>query len=878
MKSKSLWLVVVVSGFFVVSAPATIRYVAPNSATPLPPYTSWATAATNIQPAVEAALSGDVVLVTNGIYQTGTRTIAGVNRVAVDSKTVTILSVNGPAVTVIKGSWDPATNGPAAVRCVYLASGSVLSGFTLTNGATAASGTTFGGGVYCQSVSAVVSNCIITGNGAASDGGGGYSGTYLNCKISGNASFNNGGGINGGAVKNCVITGNSAKTGGGTYGNLPENCTIAGNVAAVEGGGVDGASTGAMNNCIVYGNTAPSGSNNIFIKMNNCCTVPVIGSANNFTNAPIFVDPATGNFHLQPWSPCINAGNNSLVTDSADLDGNPRIAGGTVDMGAYEFQSTVRFVNVSNPAPVSPFTNWAMAATNIQDAIDAANAGDFILVSNGVYKTGGRAAYGVATNRVTVDKAVTVQSVNGAAATIIAGAGNRGTPGIRGVYLTNGAALIGFTLTNGTTRFSGDVVNEQSGGGVWCETGGVIVSNCVFTGNYANQNGGGAFRGTLFNCLLTNNIGNRGAGACSNSLFNCVLTKNFALFQNLDSGGGAIYSSLSNCLLVANSCDGGGGGAAFSSLTSCVVSNNTGNTAGGGVCMGIANDCLISSNRTFNSGGGAYSNLLNNCVLKNNLANGNGGGAYNSALDNCTVISNKAAFAPGAVAGGGIYGGVATNSILYYNSADNGSNFYFPGNMTINYCCTTPLPTNGVGNVTNEPAFANLATGDFHLQSSSPCINAGNNAAVTSSSDFAGNPRIVGATVDMGAYEFQSPGSLLSYAWAQQYGLPTDGTADNADSDGDGMSNWQEWQAGTIPIDATSVLKMVSPSNSISGTAVTWQSVSGKTYFIQRSGDLSAPSPFSTIQSNIAGQAGTTTYNDTTASGPGPFFYRVGVQ
>jgi hypothetical protein len=54
--------------------------------------------------------------------------------------------------------------------------------------------------------------------------------------------------------------------------------------------------------------------------------------------------------------------------------------------------------------------------------------------------------------------------------------------------------------------------------------------------------------------------------------------------------------------------------------------------------------------------------------------------------------------------------------------------------------------------------------------------------------------------------------------------------------------------------------------------------VSGKTYWLERSGDLSVPSSFSTLQSNIPGQAGATTYNDATATGPGPFFYRVGVQ
>jgi hypothetical protein len=59
---------------------------------------------------------------------------------------------------------------------------------------------------------------------------------------------------------------------------------------------------------------------------------------------------------------------------------------------------------------------------------------------------------------------------------------------------------------------------------------------------------------------------------------------------------------------------------------------------------------------------------------------------------------------------------------------------------------------------------------------------------------------------------------------------------------------------------------------------VSWQSVSGVTYFVERATDLSGKAAFSTVASNIVGQSGATTYTDTDAVGPGPFFYRVGVQ
>ena len=239
------------------------------------------------------------------------------------------------------------------------------------------------------------------------------------------------------------------------------------------------------------------------------------------------------------------------------------------------------------------------------------------------------------------------------------------------------------------------------------------------------------------------------------------------------------------------------------------------------------------------------------------------------------MAANSAGHEGGGAAG--YYGpSYLTNCIVYGNSSlISGDNY---DTTTLNFCCTTPMPPNGVGNITNSPLFVDPAGGNLRLQPNSPCINSGLNAFAPAGLDLDGNPRIAGGTVDIGAYEFHSPASVLSYAWARQYGLPTDGSADYADPDGDRMNNWQEWIAGTNPTNAASALRLLSLNPGPSCTVVTWQSVPNRSYFLERSAGFGAGLGFSAISSNIVGFAGSTSFTDTNAAGPGPFFYRVGVQ
>jgi hypothetical protein len=577
------------------------------------------------------------------------------------------------------------------------------------------------------------------------------------------------------------------------------------------------------------------------------------------------------------------------------------ISGITLLILTMNVPAAVRYVDLSSPNPTPPYTDWNSAATNIQDAINAAADGDQILVTNGVYNTGGQTVYGSLTNRVAVTKPLSLQSVNGPAVTILEGFPIIGENAVRCVYLTNGASLVGFTLTKGATLLDDDsgTLDEAdrvlSGGGLWCESTNSSISNCVLIANTAQGlfYGGGARGGTLNNCLITSNSAGFGGGAYSNVLNYCLLTHNSASW----SGGGAMSCGLEHCMISDNSAR-YGGGMGGGVATSCVISNNTAKS-GGGASGSMLNYCMIVSNSAFispidNGGGGSEGGALNNCTLLGNTTDGSGGGAlmgsfnnclfiWNSAvnggggaymhtadrgtMNNCTVISNSATFG-----GGGVNAGTMFNSIVYYNSPEDGYAYYMTNN------CIVIAGAYGANTITNPPLFMDPAAGDFRLQPSSPCINAGYNPASTNSTDFAGNPRIVGGTVDIGAYEFQSPASILSYAWAQQFGLPTDGSTDYADPDSDAFNNWQEWIAGTIPTNALSVLKMVSVSTNVSGLNLCWQSVSGRTYFLERSTDLGGQPPFSTVQSNLLGQVSTTSYTDTSATNGGPYFYRVGVQ
>jgi hypothetical protein len=329
---SGLCLSLFIFGLSTASANPIPHYVNLYSTSPVAPYTDPAKAATNIQDAIDQAAPGDFVIVGPGAYVSGTRATPGaalLNRIAV-TNAITIQAYYGPGMTSIEGSGPL---GDSGVRCAYLSGGATLVGFTLTNGHTRTSGDALkdcsGGGAYA--IGGVLDSCIINGNGATQDAGGILGGTVNKCVIMGNTA-DAGGGISGGTLYNCLIAGNTAaQNGGGANGGTLNNCTVCGNTASSGGGTYE---SGA-NNCVVYYNSAGIDTNWHTGVFSHSCTVPNPGGSGN-TSAPPQFESYPTDLHLQPGSPCINAGDNSYVVGDTDLDGNSRIMNTIVDMGAYE--------------------------------------------------------------------------------------------------------------------------------------------------------------------------------------------------------------------------------------------------------------------------------------------------------------------------------------------------------------------------------------------------------------------------------------------------------------------------------------------------------------------------------------------------------------
>ena len=114
--------------------------------------------------------------------------------------------------------------------------------------------------------------------------------------------------------------------------------------------------------------------------------------------------------------------------------------------------------------------------------------------------------------------------------------------------------------------------------------------------------------------------------------------------------------------------------------------------------------------------------------------------------------------------------------------------------------------------------------------------------------------------------------------WELQYFGHLTGTDPNADADHDGMSNLAEWLAGTNPTNASSCLQLIAiPSNNPNVFVVSWPSVAGKYYRLERATNLLTGFN-SVVQTNIAATAPTNTVTDPAILPGNTRLYRVGVE
>jgi predicted outer membrane repeat protein len=237
-----------------------------------------------------------------------------------------------------------------------------------------------GGGVYAiDNSNAVFNRCAISYNRAQNSGGGIYayhaSPVVNNSSISSNTALYYGGGLycewraSAQVVNSLMLSNTAQRSGGGTYiyrecAPAFTNCTLAFNTAPNHGGGVYsfGSSPSITNTIVAFNTSGIFRSGGSPVLRYNC----VYGStAYNYrgitdptgTNGNISVDPLlTGrNGHLLPGSPCIDAGDNSSA-GGVDVDGETRIAGVSVDIGADEFlpttvNGTITFGDYSAPVP-----------------------------------------------------------------------------------------------------------------------------------------------------------------------------------------------------------------------------------------------------------------------------------------------------------------------------------------------------------------------------------------------------------------------------------------------------------------------------------------------------------------------------------------------
>jgi hypothetical protein len=804
----------------------SILYVVKNAAKPQRPYATWATAAATIHDAFGAATPGSTIVLSNG-----THTLSSTFAL---TKSVTVRGVTGHWKDVALDATDSrraieiydsaATLKDLTVkrgRCYYSGAGVyIFDGGTLTNCRVTANNaidnSMHGAGVY--NVNGTLLGCVIDGNYGA---GGTPRGLGLlqtgstaltdRCIITNNVSSSsstaNGSGagvwMNGGIVRNSVIARNylsgtsaatsSFATGVTVEGGRLENCAVYDNFyIGVEQTRVVGLNRtgGAVTNCIISGNGDRAsivanwaGSAGAF---SHCFTSPTNGIDGGVSDATRGYIEHDGLYVLFTGSPLVDAGANAAWMGAATaLDGQARVANGTVDIGPLEFTGSgfacpftadvyrgLDAFDATLTAHPSGDTDglvyyWDLDGDGATDEFGSGKA----VVTAHFATPGVTTATLCATNGAglgatwsydfTVDPSTLYVVKNASnpqqpyatwatAAASVHDAVNTAVPGAT-VVLSNGTHLLSSTLTlsKGITveGFTGDwkdvTIDAQSGRrAVYINNGAARLSGVTvmrgrvyYTAAGVYINGGG----TLCNCRVTNNnaVDNtaKGSGVYSvnGTVLDCVMDNNG--YSGTPAGSG-LYQTGANAV-----------------ADRCVITNNyatsvnTGNGSGIGLWMngGIVRNCLIAKNRltTTSALGGNYSTGVT---------------VEGGRLENCTIVGNYHGTAVQTLAFGLFAkGGHVYNTLIADNNGAAARNWVVSGTPVVSNCCTTSasnLP--GGRHVEANDRTYTLDAGRISFKVDSPCYSGGVNLPwMESATDLYGNPRRFSAHVDIGCFELQ---------------------------------------------------------------------------------------------------------------------------
>lgn len=318
----------------------------------------------------------------------------------------------------------------------------------------------------------------------------------------------------------------------------------------------------------------------------------------------------------------------------------------------------------------------------------------------------------------------------------------------------------------------------ENGGAIYIKNGSnVNMENNTFSNNQANTDGGGIYICTSSIATLNRNqfevnsaINGGGINVNSGELnsINCTFSENTA---SSDGGGIYIYgsaSSIYNCTFESNTATGNGGGVYLNDpqLSSIDLNSFKSNTAYQGSALyylriaynnpqSVKNN-LFAENHATNMATVYLQGNNNNTVFNHNTVSNNTAGTYFWVPGVCI---EKDGFEPLVNATNFNF----YNNIIYETWSDIVVVFDAGGNLLLQIPSTYSIYAglNYRNNDNNNPSNPNpvpgfVSSSDYHLNSSSPCIDAGTNLInpFITTLDLDGNQRINNGTTDFGCYEY----------------------------------------------------------------------------------------------------------------------------